>query len=278
MCVLIHKSAGTVLESKDDLELAFLVNPHGAGFAWKEDGKVYVKKGFFTFESLWSEWQNIGDKEAMLHFRSASQGTVNRENCHPFIVDGVGVVGHNGHFNGFGTKTVSDTRDWIDSVLKPFLQDFPQALDRLSSLYVLDVICERSRLIVMRNSEPTVIINEDLGVREDGLWYSNIGYRNTVKSKSRYRVAAHYIPPKVSEKAKYVIPERDLVSYYLGTPAPEVSEVYDYTQNFPVASPPDTKTSQICDGCMCEADVHLCTDCYEFILEGNDIEDVDFDV
>lgn len=91
MCVALIKKPGVDLPSEQILSICFKNNPDGAGFALFRNQQIYLYKGFFTFKGFWKAIKNINPtkEEAMLiHFRVATHGKINIENCHPFpIVD-----------------------------------------------------------------------------------------------------------------------------------------------------------------------------------------------
>lgn len=119
MCVIIHKKKKTNI-GIDDLKLAWDNNPHGAGFSIFLGDRIDTKKGFMKFEDLIKALKEyeFNSHELILHFRIATHGAVNPENCHPFIChDTKSVFYHNGIVSGFGHKNLSDTKHFFESVL-----------------------------------------------------------------------------------------------------------------------------------------------------------------
>ena len=198
MCVAIYKPKGIVLSNEKDMQLAFKKNPHGAGFAWKSgDRRISLRKGFFSFEALWDAWQAVQEKEAILHFRHASMGEINKDNCHPFVLKNFGVVIHNGHFSGYGTKEVSDTRQWLETVLAPLLERFPKALESPEIFLLLEEACASSKLVILPFRSEGVIINEVLGHWEENVWYSNITYRTVYMPPKEYTYGTYSMNGKI---------------------------------------------------------------------------------
>ena len=75
--------------SKKTLKRCFDNNDDGAGFMYNASGKVYIKKGFATFQEFWKTLRKIreeyGDNiPCVMHFRISTQAG-NRPDCtHPF--------------------------------------------------------------------------------------------------------------------------------------------------------------------------------------------------
>ena len=51
MCIAINSPKGTT-PKKESLRESFESNPHGAGFAFVDDGKIIIKKGFMSFDKF----------------------------------------------------------------------------------------------------------------------------------------------------------------------------------------------------------------------------------
>jgi hypothetical protein len=109
MCLLIV--AEKTFPEERILELGAKRNKDGMGIAWRENGKVKVRKGVnLTVADL----VKIGkETEApwVIHFRLSTAGGVNTELCHPFSVDkracteaefeAQGILAHNGVWVGW---------------------------------------------------------------------------------------------------------------------------------------------------------------------------------
>lgn len=89
MCVAIIKKSGVDLPSEEILKICFKNNPHGAGFALFRNNLIYIHKGFFTFDGFMKEIKNVSptkEETMLIHFRVATHGKINIENCHPFPI------------------------------------------------------------------------------------------------------------------------------------------------------------------------------------------------
>lgn len=108
MCLLIVSE--NKFPSTEVLTLANTQNPHGAGIAWAENGKVRWKKGITLSEVLALKDQVEG-KPHIIHFRYATVGGKRNDLCHPFAIDEDAttslegetdkVLAHNGHWSGY---------------------------------------------------------------------------------------------------------------------------------------------------------------------------------
>lgn len=86
MCIAIIKPAGINLPSFNTIATCFSNNPHGAGFVYNRDGFNYLNKGYTDSSLLYYEMFNqikLNDV-ALIHFRYATHGVINKDNCHPF--------------------------------------------------------------------------------------------------------------------------------------------------------------------------------------------------
>lgn len=89
MCIAIVKPKGAKIPDRDILKICFKNNPDGAGFAYNRNGVNYLHKGYFTFSQFYHALRscNIKDSEsALIHFRVATHGNVDRQTCHPFLI------------------------------------------------------------------------------------------------------------------------------------------------------------------------------------------------
>jgi predicted glutamine amidotransferase len=115
MCVICFKPQNVVL-SKEDAQLMWEANSHGAGFCvWDEKSRTWkMKKGFMQFEALWNEIEPYTREGSILvvHFRIVSRGRVCPEQTHPFEIalkEGVAYLFHNGTLDIEITQGSSDT-------------------------------------------------------------------------------------------------------------------------------------------------------------------------
>lgn len=158
MCVIILCEKESGFPPLATLESAEKLNAHGGGIAWVENGKVRYQKGINAKEIF--EITKQIQLPAIIHFRIASIGAVNKELCHPFQIsedastdiEGTcdGVLFHNGtwsEWNEYMMKAVIQTGSkiqgqWSDSRAMAWLThkydfEFLQLLDSSNKIAVL---------------------------------------------------------------------------------------------------------------------------------------------
>lgn len=172
MCIAIYKPAGKTI-AWDALERAFDNNPDGAGFAVRRDNGLYIIKGLMTFEQFKTRFAKHHTYECILHFRWASQGAITKTNTHPFTLPDGSAIVHNGHFAGYGNETISDTRDFLASVLAPLLTAYPDILENPAMRELLNNAIGNSRLAILPKRGKVLLFGEKRGQWKEGCWYSS---------------------------------------------------------------------------------------------------------
>lgn len=194
MCIIVYKPAGIPLPNYNILFNCFDSNPDGTGYMYQDHNskKVIINKGFMSFDSFITAIENLSNNiditasNLVMHFRYATQGSINSANCHPFpITDKVKqlqqstitantAMVHNGVIpfcSDYNNKNkLSDTQI--------FIRDYLSKMDN-STLFnpaVLALIEEStsSKFIFMDNSRI-----EMLGrfIEDKGIFYSNDTYK-----------------------------------------------------------------------------------------------------
>lgn len=187
MCVAILSPAGKTLD-KTDMARAHAANPDGCGFAVRKNGTVRIAKGLWTFDEFWERFAPVQHLEAVVHFRMASAGVITPSNCHPFkLVDGSALI-HNGHLARYGYERLSDTAHWVASVLNPVLMRQPDALRDVLTRTLLEDGIGNSKMVILPKSGTPVVLNEEAGYWERGIWYSQIRYRQTVSRAAQCEI------------------------------------------------------------------------------------------
>lgn len=178
MCLAIAKRKGVEI-AKKYLENGFENNDQGAGFAVAHGGNLTISKGFFTFDEFWDAYAPVRNRAAIIHFRWATHGLTNKDNCHPFeLCDGEFAMVHNGVLSiDISSDTDrSDTSHFSELVMTPMLSKV--AFDDPSLKYLVEqAITSSNKLIVMRRDGKMVIYNEKRGEWHNGVWYSNTQYK-----------------------------------------------------------------------------------------------------
>lgn len=89
MCIIITKNKNVSLPDKETLKTCYSRNPDGCGYAFTKNGFVYIKKGFFDFETFYNDLIKNVNKEnaAILHFRITTHGGTSAALTHPFCIN-----------------------------------------------------------------------------------------------------------------------------------------------------------------------------------------------
>jgi hypothetical protein len=114
MCVILVGNKKSILNL--DLHAAWNNNPHGAGFAYINNGRAHVVKGLMCYDSMMESLSACKHRGTIaLHLRFATHGAINGDNTHPFRVGRTGdVLMHNGILSAFGIsgdRGLSDSAD-----------------------------------------------------------------------------------------------------------------------------------------------------------------------
>jgi len=186
MCIAIYKPEDKVL-SQETLTECYDSNPDGAGFMYAQDKKLHIEKGFFSYESFYQAFKEHEHKQAVIHFRIKTHGKIDTTNCHPFAVNNaIGFV-HNGIINGFGDTNHSDTIGFNNAILQPLVHKWGNlALFQDPIINLIEGRIGYSKLVFLDRHGNHKIMNEDKGVWDDGIWYSNNSYKPYVAPITTY--------------------------------------------------------------------------------------------
>ena len=141
---------------------------------------------FYTAYKMANE--KAPDRPFIIHFTIGTHGEKTVYNCHPFYVNKNLVFIHNGIIQGVGTDVKkSDTQLFNDKVLKrlPKGWESNDAIRELISNYI-----GYSKLVFLNVAGDVYIVNEKLGNWLDGIWYSNMSYKERVCTPFRTPVCS----------------------------------------------------------------------------------------
>jgi len=177
MCIAIMKSENKKI-SKTTLQRCYDSNPDGAGFMFAEDKELHVKKGYFTFKQFYKEYKPHENKQVLLHFRIKTHGPIDKNNCHPFLVNsGLGFI-HNGIISGYGDDKQSDTIQFNNTILKKIVSKHGNmGLFEDPIVELIENVIGYSKLVFLDRHGNYRIMNEEKGHWNDGVWYSNNSYK-----------------------------------------------------------------------------------------------------
>lgn len=184
MCIGVVIPANMVISEKI-IRLCMSRNPNGNGVAFinkkgvveaeksadfSEAGKVSFIKRYYEI----ARQKHTAKHPMLLHFRVATQGVINKNNCHPFNVKG-GMLIHNGTLfttsdGKFAEK--SDTGAFAERYGGKLSYDFVNA-----NKEGLQEALGYNKLAFLYDGGHTVLINQRLWDKsKDGVLFSNTGW------------------------------------------------------------------------------------------------------
>ncbi|MBN1171091.1 MAG: hypothetical protein JXA67_02855 [Micromonosporaceae bacterium] len=184
MCLLTFLPAGIPAKTAA-LHAGALLNPDGHGFAIVDGDQLIVQRGLdgqCMVEQFAALRHQHPQGPALFHSRFATHGERSVDNCHPFAVgaDPRTVIAHNGSLPAVvwpgRADPRSDTRITAEDFLPRFgslrLRHVRRRFERWMTPHNLMVILTVDR----RFKQRSYILNEQSGIWDDGIWYSNDSY------------------------------------------------------------------------------------------------------
>lgn len=183
MCVIATHPAGKPLTATHLKRMA-LANPDGGGFAYTNEGKVVIAKGFMEYAPFEAAYMAATaahkDTPFVVHFRIRTHGALDAERTHPFAIGSLPegqrpALAHNGYIPCVGEHAVmSDTQLLVES--------FPLLFERKEALIKavangLATHLGNSKLAVLYADGEILYVNKERGCDDDqGRWYSNTSW------------------------------------------------------------------------------------------------------
>lgn len=196
MCLAIYKPAGLDIPEKN-LRAGFESNNDGCGLCWAADGQLHVEKGMFTWDAFLGLYQQASQYPMLIHFRKATHGKKDADNCHPFLFkDNELALIHNGVIPIKRSEDdFSDTWHFVNKVLEPMVKNHGIPIDDPSLVWFIRVSIGSDKIAVMDRNGEAIIFNEEKGNWEDmegpdgkkgKVWFSNYSFRCTRSSYSSH--------------------------------------------------------------------------------------------
>jgi predicted glutamine amidotransferase len=194
MCTILTSNGKEIPE--DYIRSIVESNGDGAGFSFVKDGKLYLEKGFFTFESLRDAYQKAIGYPTIMHARFATSGKKDDENCHPFIINDKLHFCHNGVIHSFSSRItgMSDTFAFCDIILKGIDKDNPKKKwwkNKNLLFWIENAIGKNNKLALLDSDGGIEILNASSGewIEEGVIWASNSYYKNIKQRSSYYKTS-----------------------------------------------------------------------------------------
>lgn len=179
MCIIVAIPQGKQV-SKSTLQRCWNNNPHGAGFMFTDGNKIVIHKEMTSFKRYFKEYihskEQYPQSSFVCHFRISTHGKINEDNCHPFLVNSKLGFCHNGIVrNAPVSNDYSDTVMFNETILKNLPSDFHNNLAIMA--LIQEYIGSGSKLCFLTHDNQLKFVNEKAGYWDNGVWYSNGGYR-----------------------------------------------------------------------------------------------------
>ena len=169
MCLIAYSPDGLPV-TRAVFNSACWHNEDGIGIMAQDDVARYVGRG--AKKRAWSHIRRLNRQGIpfAVHWRYATHGTLDLDNCHPHETRNGVYVMHNGVLSGFDDKSnLSDTRQFINR----HMWHAPSVSDWSFYAGIEDLIGYGNKFLVMDANGEFLVCNEHLGQWIGGIWYSN---------------------------------------------------------------------------------------------------------
>ncbi|MEV5542036.1 class II glutamine amidotransferase [Saccharopolyspora shandongensis] len=186
MCLLTYYPQGTAPQT-DALLNGAQINNDGHGFAIVADNRIVVRRSMDP-EQLVESFERMRKKNldgpALFHSRLSTHGSIEVQNCHPFFVGGDRrtVVAHNGILPKEVHPQRGDSRSDTRVAAEDFLPNSPfgSFATRAGRRRLTQWLGRGNKLAILtvdpRYRSNSYLLNEECGIWDDGVWYSNLSY------------------------------------------------------------------------------------------------------
>lgn len=189
-CIIVYKPVGIESPTWATLHNCFDYNSDGAGFMYAENGKVYIQKGFMSWNSFkraFKPFKNRTDLPLVIHFRITTHGGTEKGLCHPFPLSSkteelkatkseteIGIA-HNGFISmtSYASKGASDTSEFIRKYASTIITN-PQWYQNPNANRVLAEVIG-SKMLVLSNDGHGEVVGSGW-IEENGVMFSNNSY------------------------------------------------------------------------------------------------------
>lgn len=206
MCIIVYKPTGIENPSWATLHNCFDYNSDGAGFMYAENNKVYIKKGFMTwnsFKKAFKPFKNRTDLPLVIHFRITTHGGTEKGLCHPFpltsnvaelksttSVADVGIA-HNGFISmtSYAKNGASDTSEFVRKYANVIITHPQWYVNPNANKCLAEII--GSKMLVLSNDGHGEVVGDGWS-EENGVLFSNTSYKSYRYLTSKYNSSYKY--------------------------------------------------------------------------------------
>lgn len=204
MCVILVNKKGIEIPSKEIFKNMTTNNSDGFGFAYYENGKVKVEKGWFDFEKCYArikeldETIGLTDRSFVFHARISTSSTIDQTSTHPFQIttdfnrfselkyEESCVMFHNGILSAYEpskTSKYSDTMCFVANYIHKLQTVDSDFLHNDIILKAIGYEIGGSKLAFITDEDEIVTVGKYV-IEKDGNMYSNSTYSYNYYSSS----------------------------------------------------------------------------------------------
>ena len=205
MCVIVVKPSSIDMPSESVLRACFVSNPDGAGYMYRDNGGVHIKKGFMFFkdfyENLTKDYEEQGNNVAfVMHFRIGTMGSNTAELTHPYPISkelkdlkqldcfaDVGMA-HNGIISLTNKRDAKEDKN--DSMA--FITDYVSLLmkskedfDDQDKLQVIKQLVGASNKLAFLTNKKVIMVGDFTEDKETGCYFSNTYWKWRINRTAR---------------------------------------------------------------------------------------------
>jgi predicted glutamine amidotransferase len=186
MCIIAIQPKNFIID-ENTLRNCWDNNNDGAGIMYAIDGKVIVHKELSSFRKFMKhkEYVDSLNVNCVIHFRISTSGKIDKNNIHPFKVNEHLHFCHNGmlDIDVPSTSLINDTQIFNNGLLRSLPLGF-QKNDGIMNLIKYS-IGNRNKFVFLDSMGEFYIVNEDAGMWDEGIWFSNSTYQYSYKTYSK---------------------------------------------------------------------------------------------
>jgi hypothetical protein len=192
MCLLTFLPA-EIQPDPQALSTGTLINDDGHGFAIVTPDELIIRRGMHAeqmIEAFTAARRARPHGPALFHSRFGTHGRTSLGNCHPFLVGGDArtVIAHNGVLPASVQPQRGDPRSDTRIAAEEYLPACGPLRLRRTRLRLQRWMGTDNKIVILtvdrRSTRRAYILNEDAGIWDDGIWYSNTGYRPPLRPEA----------------------------------------------------------------------------------------------